>query len=413
LRRHKVAVVALATMALLAVGCTSSSTSSGGSSSSGTSAGAPINVGVVGSYGGTFASTIGPAQLASQAWADSVNAAGGLNGHKIDLIVMNDQGNPATSLTDVKALAEQDHVIAIVGEETTNPLPWGPYIQSTGIPVIGGSSIDPAFLTNPDFFSVGASFLAQFYGIAATARKNGGELGNLYCAESPVCAATQKLFTAFGQTMGLAVPYSSPVAQSAPDFTAECQGLKNSGVQSYTPALAEATVTRVAAQCRQQGLSAKIVLSNLANSTFAGNSALDGTEIVDPSFPFFDQSIPAMKAFHDAIAKYAPSLGSSGEPLNSYAVNAWASGKLFEAAVNAAGTGQVTATSVKKGLYALKNVTLGGLTPPLTFTPGKASPPACYFTYAIEDGKFTTPNGLKPSCAPAAALAQGAAAIGE
>ena len=48
----------------------------------------------------------------------------------------------------------------------------------------------------------------------------------------------------------------------------------------------------------------------------------------------------------------------------------WASGELFKAAVDASGSGPVTSASVKRGLYALKNETLGGLSGPLNFVPG-------------------------------------------
>jgi hypothetical protein len=48
----------------------------------------------------------------------------------------------------------------------------------------------------------------------------------------------------------------------------------------------------------------------------------------------------------------------------------WVGGKLFEAAAAKAKlTPDSTPEDVKKGLYALKNETLGGLAPPLTFRP--------------------------------------------
>lgn len=416
--RATMAAVAVAAVAI--AGCSSSSNASGNASSSSpdhasggpsSSSGTPINVGVVGSYGGVFASTLAPAKLASQAWAESVNAAGGINGHKINLIIKDDLGNASTAVTYVKELVQQDHVVAIVGEEGVNPVPWADYIKTTDVPVVGGSNLEPAMLSNPSFFSTGGNALANFYGIVAEAAKNGTKLGNLYCAESPACALTQTLFTAFGPELNVSAPYSSKVSASTPDFTSFCQGLKGSGAESYSLGLASATLTRLAAACTQQGYTGKLVISDVADSTFSSVPGLAGTTVVDPAFPFFDTSIPATQAFHAAIAKFEPKLGTAAYPLNSPVASVWAAGKLFEAAVLAAGTGAVTPASVKQGLYALKGETLGGLTPPLTFTAGQANPPACYFVYQVGSGDFKLPNGLNPTCVPAAALAPGGAAL--
>ena len=61
--------------------------------------------------------------------------------------------------------------------------------------------------------------------------------------------------------------------------------------------------------------------------------------------------------------------------------------------------GPITTAQIKKGLYSLHGATLGGLTPPLTFTKGSPTPIDCWFWVGISHGKFTTPYGLKPVCA--------------
>ena len=66
----------------------------------------------------------------------------------------------------------------------------------------------------------------------------------------------------------------------------------------------------------------------------------------------------------------------------------------------AGGAGQVTPASVKKGLHALKGETLGGLSAPLTFTPGKPTLDNCYYEYTITSEKFTELHGMTPQCAP-------------
>jgi branched-chain amino acid transport system substrate-binding protein len=417
LKQRGILTITAAAVGLMLAGCSSSSSSpSAGSGSSSASGGStspsvaassaaatstPIPIGVVGSYSGSLASSISAGKGSIQAWADSVNAAGGIGGHPVKLYVKDDGGNPATSLTAVKALVTQDHIVALVGEAAQSSASWASYITAQGVPVVGGNTVDATALSSPDFFGVGGNILSNFFGVAAVAKSDGPKLGNLYCAELAACASTTTLLQAFGSSLGLTVPYASKVAATAPDFTAVCQGLKNAGVGSYTLGLAAATLKRVAAACVQQGLKAKLVLSNVSDSTYPSNAAFNGMQIVDTVFPYFQDSTPATKAFHAALAKYEPTLGTASNPLNSEAAMAWASGKLFEAAVNAVGTGAITPASIKTALYTLKNETLGGLTVPLSFTPGKTPTlHNCYFAYAIDGSKFVTTDNYKPACAP-------------
>jgi branched-chain amino acid transport system substrate-binding protein len=399
------AVVAGVALALVALTSACSSAARGGpASAGGASAKADIPVGVIGSYSGPQSSTFTSSRETMQAWADSVNATGGIDGRQVRLYIEDDAGDIAKSLTEVKSLVQQDHVVAIVGQSAGNAAAFQAYVDSAGVPVIGGNPQSTPFLTDPNWFAIGGNEVASFYGIAAAAKRTGARLGNLYCAELPACAATQTLLQGFGGPLGLSVSYSSKVSASAPDFTAVCQGLIRSGVQSYTLGLGAATLKQVASQCQQQGIKAKLILSDVADSTFTSDPQFNGIEVVDDIFPFFDQSTPATRAFHAALKKYAPSVGTPAMPLNSQAAAAWASGELFETAVRGGGTGQVTPASVKKGLYSLKGDTLGGLTAPLTFTRGKPTNYNCSWVYEIKNGAFAAPDGTQATCASAAVI---------
>jgi branched-chain amino acid transport system substrate-binding protein len=108
---------------------------------------------------------------------------------------------------------------------------------------------------------------------------------------------------------------------------------------------------------------------------------------------------------HDAFRKYSPTLGTPAAPLGGQSsVGSYLGGKLFEAAVKAADTDDITAASVKKGLYALKGETLGGMSQPLTFVEGKTNLFNCAYTYKIQDKKFVMLNDGKQICGPAALM---------
>ena len=279
-----------AALALLVAGCSSGKSSTASPTTSPTTK-APtasvIRVGVIGSYSGEEANAEASAEYTIKAWANTVNAAGGLEGHPIKLYVEDDAGNVATSLTKVKTLVEEDHVVAIVGQATTNAASWAPYVQSKGIPVVGGNTVDLECISNPNFYNVGGNLLSGFYGITALAAKNGPKMGALYSAELPACAAVTSLLNGFGKSLGVSVAYSAGVSSTAAQFTAPCLGLKDAGVQSYDLAIATALVGRVAAECTQLGLKAQMIQPSTADSTLPGNPTFNGVAFTDNIIGFF------------------------------------------------------------------------------------------------------------------------------
>jgi branched-chain amino acid transport system substrate-binding protein len=379
-----------------------SSPSSGSSTATGSSAatGSEIVIGSLGEYSGAQSSSQGGVGKVLQAWASWVNAHGGVSGgHPVKLIVKDLGDNLTGGLAAVKELVEQDHAVAIVGEQDNGDSTWASYAQGKGVPVIGGLSLDLPFVTNPDFFSSGTNIIAAFYGTQVLAKTIGTKMGVLYCAESPQCAGLETIHRALAASTGLQIPVAAKVSATAPNYTAVCQQLKSAGVQSVFTGDGSAIVVRIAHECAADGLTAKQVNADgTITSGILKEPAMDGLLSAEVDAPFFDTSTPATQEMQQAITKYAPNLGDLWGPDASYS---WVAGKLFEKAVSAipAGTA-ITSQSITAGLYTLKNETLGGLAPPLTFNPGKPNVINCYFVVGVSAGKFTEPQGLKTDCAP-------------
>ena len=75
-------------------------------------------IGNIGTYSGGNSSNFIGGNLSLEAWADYTNAHGGINGHKVKVISDDDAGSPSTALNDVKQLVNNDHVLAIVGDNS-------------------------------------------------------------------------------------------------------------------------------------------------------------------------------------------------------------------------------------------------------------------------------------------------------
>jgi branched-chain amino acid transport system substrate-binding protein len=373
------------------------SSDSAASAPKSTATGDPIVVGTICSCSGAQSAVLGKNSEASKAWAASVNAAGGINGHPVKLIVKDDAGDPAKSLNAAKELIDAK-VQAIVGTVSVTTAVWSKVIDKAGIPVVGGLPTESTFLTDANFYPSGSSLPVVTYGQLSNAKSAGKKkFGALYCAESPICGSLVPILDRLSKLVGIGV-YTAKVAATAPNYTAPCLGLKNAGVDAATVVHNSTVAERVVNGCAKQNYKPQ----QYVNVTTVGNDSLknpnfDGTKVVAPNALFTDDAIPAVKAFQDAIKAQVPDV--IGTPLyNTQMLFAWAGGKLFEAA---AAKAELTPTStpedVKKGLYALKDESLGGLSGPLTFTKGKPAFPSCYFEAEIKDNAFQA-SSSEPKC---------------
>lgn len=95
---------------------------------------------------------------------EEINAAGGVNGKKIQLVTEDDQGRPEQAKTVVEKLIKQDKVVAVLGEvASSNTLAAGPVAQEAKIPMITPSSTNPQ-VTQVGNFIFRVCFLDDFQG---------------------------------------------------------------------------------------------------------------------------------------------------------------------------------------------------------------------------------------------------------
>lgn len=394
---------ASSTPASTASTATSSSTSTGSSSAP---AGPAFKVGVICSCSGTIASSLGRAGKVMNAWASTVNASGGLNGHPVSVVVEDDANSPTqAALAGKKIIAAK--VQAVVDASAQDP-GFAMELAKAGIPVTGGIAYSAPMFTNPNFFPSGAVIpnviLGQVLEAKAAGKKN---MGVPYCKETPACAQLVGLVTAAGAVAGGFKATGEAVSFTQPSFVAPCLAMKSAGVDNLFSAVIAPVVVRIAQDCAQQGFKPlQVNQSTTASASWLKAPAMVGTLLADAQAPWFATSIPAVKAFTDALNKYAS--GVTTDPgFGPDDLSPWTGAKLFEAAVKA---GNLTPTStpadVTAALYTLKNETLGGLSGPLNYTKGQPAFPACYFVAGVASGKFTTPKGTNYICPTAAQVKQ-------
>jgi branched-chain amino acid transport system substrate-binding protein len=347
-----------------------------------------------------LATSIPSASNVYSAWAKTVNASGGISGHPVQLIVKDDTGNPGTSVSNIQALLS-DGVIAINDLSLVDE-PWASTVQKANIPVVGSNAIEAPFYTNPDFYASGQTNDSTTYSLVAAAKSAGAtSVGDLYCAEAAVCQALVGLTKTAAQKVGIAFSYGASAAATAPNYTAQCVAAKEAKVQALILNLTGPTAERFAEDCDRQGYDPTYILES--SGVNVGQFTTPGLEkslwMAFSDYPFVINS-PSVNAMNAAIDKYYPGLRNT--PLYSgFAEQAWAGGLLLQDGFKAAGlTASATPTSsaLIQGLESLKNDTLGGFTPPLTFEAGKPHPVDCWFTAKVINGQVTVANNGQVTC---------------
>src|SRR5882724_13610336 len=93
---------------------------------------------------GPPASTYAPAVEALRIYIDGINAAGGINGRKINLILQDDSAEPGKATANAKKLLTQDDAILLIDASLSST--YAPVVaeaKRAGVPVLFASSVCP------------------------------------------------------------------------------------------------------------------------------------------------------------------------------------------------------------------------------------------------------------------------------
>lgn len=413
-RMTSVGVFSMLAIVLSLVGCSSSGEPASGQSSgsagratnpgSGTqTAGAPITIGLVCDCSGAFGAGIKAGAQASQAWAKSVNAAGGIEGHQVKLIVKDTKSDVGNSVEAVKALISSD-VDVIIGASNLDSA-WADTVAAAKIPVVSpGMPTEPPY-TNPDFYPSGQTNDSIFYANIAMAKQAGaGNIGIVYCAEAAGCKGSVAPMTKIGKQLGVPVIYSSSIAANAPNFTAQCVAAQQKHVSALFVAAAPETSTRVATDCDRQGYDPTYILEG-AGFTMSLASVPGFKRDLWVSYgtlPYWSDAAPVQE-MKDAMDKYYPGVRENKEVWNEFGATSWTAGILIEEAFKLSGvgaSGTPTAATMTRGLNKIKNNTLRGWTSPLTFAAGQPHKVDCWYVGRVSNGTPKLANNGRPSCVP-------------
>jgi ABC-type branched-subunit amino acid transport system substrate-binding protein len=332
-------------------------------------AGAPIKIALITSLTGVAASEFATTPQGFLSRVDLQNAQGGINGRKIDPIVINDQGSLTTVVTAVQQAISQ----GAIGIVNATPFFFNAYkyAQQAHIPVTGGSfdgaewgeqpntnmfasdtgSVDPTFPINLG--------LAQFF------KAKGGTILGTYgygVSESSARAATGT-GTAFKSVGGKVGVSDTSVPFGGVAFTTQALAAKSAKVNTLYGTMDDDSNFALLTAMQQAGVKLKVVAFPTGYEPSIINSpiwkSLQGVYFSAEFRPF---SIPnaGTKQMAAALQKYAHRQPSNFPTYNIY--EGWAGADLMIKGIQLAGANPTSAKVIKQ-LRQVKNYSANGILP--------------------------------------------------
>jgi len=356
----------------------------------------PIVIGSIGHQSGIPGSAGADMSRAVRLWASVINKKGGLFGRPVQVIVVDDGGDPARFQAGLQDLVENRHVVAFVGNYAAVTADSGDaYLTRAKVPVIGTDCTRPVYDTSANYLNECGPADISFSGPLLAGAKSGAgnKLAILYCGESQICKDGAAGARKGAPAAGMSVVYEAQVSLTQPDFTAECISARNAGATVLFPAVDGTGAERVAVSCSRQGYKPTFVFGSNGNKDAPKKTGLENAAMGLPIFPFTGSSVPAAQEFYkawgDAYGGISQSSGAMG----------WASAKLFELiATKAVQTSHsLTPQTLFVAGRTIKGETLGGLVGALDLTaPGRN--PSCYWALHGKNGGWEALNDAKASC---------------
>jgi branched-chain amino acid transport system substrate-binding protein len=357
--------------ALTACADDSSDSSSAGETSSlpsNAATGDPIKIGFITPEGGAVTTPM--VREGGEAAVEYLNNnAGGIGGHKIDLVVCKQQEEPASATKCANQMVEEK-VSAVVSPLGAQGAVMLPIIAGAGIPFVAQAPVSQAEMATPGSFMLSGGIVAVLAGQAATAAKDGLKKVTLIIGDSGDAAASVK---ALGEPMFKQANVELNVV-TIPVGAADLTPQITAGLADNPDAVTVLGDTR---QCISVLKTLQTVAPDAKKYLIA--SCLDkpvldavGNEAVSGSKAFTTVNLssddPSVTLYRSVMAQYAPDTDPAGLAYIGYQVVA-ALGELKGL------EGTVDAQAFKKALSEAKDVPLPAA-PGITFTcDGKAFPP--------------------------------------
>jgi branched-chain amino acid transport system substrate-binding protein len=242
--------------------------------------------------------------------ADEVNAAGGINGKQIELLVQDDRSDASEAATIVTKFVTQDQVHAVLGEvASSRSIAAAPIAQNAKVPMLTPSSTNPEVTKKGDFIfrscfidPVQGAAIAQF----AAKTLNAKTAAIMVDRKNDYSTGLEKVINETFTRMGGKIVAVQSYQEGDQDFNAQLTSLKGGNPEViFVPGYYN-DVGLIAKQARDKGITVPLIGGDGWDSTqlyAIGGAALNGSYFTNHYSPY-DTDPKVQKFVNDYKARY-------------------------------------------------------------------------------------------------------------
>ncbi len=321
---------------------------------------------------------------------EEVNAAGGVLGKKIELLLEDNQSKPGESATIVKKFISRDKVVAVLGEiVSSRSLEAAPICQNAKIPLISPGATAPEFTTKGDYI-FRACFIDPFAGtIMAKFAKDtlkAKRVAILSSVSSAQSVGIAKFFRERFTTEGGAIVADQKFSEGDKDFRAQLTAIKAAGAEAVFAPAYYAEAALICKQARDLGLTVPFLGTDgweSADLIGIGGTAVEGCYLVTHYSP--ENQSPLVTKYNASFQK------RWGLPSNALSALGYDSAMLLIDALKRAGT--TDGPKLRDAIAATKNFpgAAGTITLDANRNPTKSA-----VVLTVKNGKFAFVQDVNP-----------------
>jgi branched-chain amino acid transport system substrate-binding protein len=365
-----------------------------------TAYGADVKIGVAEALTGGAAQYGVAVRNGLQLAADEINAGGGVNGNKLQLIIEDEQGKKEEAINVLKKLVFQDKVLMVFGPTLSNSMfAGGPVANGAKVVAFGTSNtangitdIGPYIFRNSvmesDVLPLTISTAARHYGIKKVAV--------IYGNDDAFTKSGYDVFKKALEDQKIPVTTTETYAKGDVDFKAQLTKIKGGNPDAIVCSCLAEEAANIMLQARGLGIKAPFIGGNGFNSPklfeiskLAGEGTFVGSPWANTN------PAPANQKF---VAAYKQKYSSDPNQFSAQAYDAMHIAAAALKTVKLSGNLEADRQALRD---ALPKVAINGATGPFKFRPaaGKDGKPAGFdadqkpFIYMIQGGKFVLYSG--------------------
>ena len=228
-----------------------------------------IRIGVTQPLTGAFAASGNYVTQGAKIAEDQINAAGGVLGRKIQLVVEDNKSNPTEAVSTAEKLIGKDKVPVMMGAwSSTLTLAVMPKLMEYGVPMLVETSSSGKITTsgNPWIFRISPTSEMEAKAFGAMAKKMGIKKADFLSTNNDFGLGAAKEFSDMLKGQGVQIGTMETMDPKATDFSAQLAKIKTSGGDTLFVTTAVEQITLILKQAKEQQLKARIITTGGSNS---------------------------------------------------------------------------------------------------------------------------------------------------